>query len=1035
MGSLDFSFIGLLGLLVVGGVLLVGYLRQVRGLRAKNLMLSAIPHPFVVVDEVGRIVFVNASASRLIGKMPEQANGRKLGDVFQEFSEGEDEFLGASARELRQISIHVGGEKKWFAMQVTNFRGVTGNAVQKLITFYDISQYKQLENALETSQALYRNVTEQADEGIAIIQGHVIVYANPRLLAMTGYIPNDILRHPYENFIPLEHIQDLRVGFNRRVQGEAQPFVYESVLTRKDGSSFPVELKIGWMTFEGAEAALVMIQDITARKLAERQLRLQSEALAAAANGIVITDLDGRIQWVNPALERMTGYMLEEVVGKNPRVFRSGKQSKEFYKNLWDTIKSGQIWQGELINRRKDGELYDEQLTIAPVKDEQDQITHFVAVKENVTSRKISEQSVRRSERQFRELVMNTPVPMMIYDNDHQLILINWRFMEAFGYASDMIPTIDHWWALAFPEEGVQKRFKRDWEAQFRLGVQDSSGFIPIEGEVVCKNGSKRFVRFSLVRLEDKYIVSLLDQTKQKNAEVQLRQRARHLMLLNEVTLSALRNNDIGDLCQELADQMGSLFEADGCFISLWDPNKKQAMPIAAYGPMRGTYARLAHPEMNEPTLTEAVLLSGHAIAVDDVRNSPYLSKRIAEKFPTHSILALPLIANNFKLGAALISYEKPHFFTPDELERGEQVAAQVALGIAKAKLFQAEEEKHQLALALVEISTLLGASLHVDTLLTRMLDLIHRVVPYDAGSVLVIEEGRTHVLFKRGYDQFGYAVDAFMGAMEMDIAKTPNLRKLVETQRPLIIPDKRTDPNWVWHSPDEVFLSWAGAPIHYNGEVMAILSLEKTEPDFFHPEHSSRLAAFAGQAAVALEIARLFDEVHQLAIVDALTGAFSRRHILELAVQEIERSRRYAHSLCIFMLDIDHFKQVNDTYGHLVGDLVLQKVIQWSRETVRRTDRIGRYGGEEFIVMLPETEIIHAMQIAERLRERIEQTPLKMKDEEVFVTVSIGVSYLRIRLDESPEDLLKELLEQADQALYVAKASGRNRVVQYARS
>lgn len=1031
MDSQDLFFSSLFGVFVLGSVFLFAYMRQRQGVKAKNTILSALPYPFIVIDQQEQIVLMNQSAEKWLGQTEKPVHGRKLGEVLQGFSGAGANFWRSDSLESHQISLNIAGEKKWYEIQITALQGGKGNASQRLLAFYDISHYKQLENALETSQALYRNVTEQADDGIAIIQEHVIVYANPRLLAMTGYLPNDILYRPYDNFIPSEHIQDVRTGFARRAQGESQPFLYETILKRKDGTSFPVELKIGWMSFEGDEAALVMIQDITARKLAERQLRLQSEALGAAANGFVITDLDGRIQWANPALERMTGYKLEEVIGKTPRVFRSGKQSQEFYKNLWDTIRSGRAWHGELINRRKDGAFYDEQMTIAPVKDENGHITHFVAVKENITSRKISEQAVRRSERQFRELVMNTPVPMMIYGNDHQLILINWRFMEILGYSSDMIPTIDHWWALAFPEESVRERFKQDWAAQFHLGVQDSSGFIPIEGEVVCKNGSRRFVRFSLVKLEDKYIVSLLDQTKQKVAEIQLRQRARHLLMLNEVTLSALKSNNIEDLCQELADQMGVLFEADACYIRLWDENKKHAVPIAAYGPMRETYSLIARPEKDD-TLTETVLLSGHAVAVEDVLNSPYASKRIAEKFPAHSILALPLIANNLKLGVALISFEKAHFFTPDELERGEQVAAQMALGIAKAKFFQAEAEKHQLALALVEISTLLGGSLHVDTLLTRMLDLIQRVVPYDAGSVLVIEEGRTRVLFKRGYDQFGYVVDSFMDAMELDIAQTPNLQKMVETQRPLIIPDKRNDANWVWQSPDEIFLSWAGAPIHYNGEVMAILSLEKIEPDSFHPEHAGRLAAFAGQAAVALEIARLFDEVHQLAIIDSLTGAFSRRHILELAVQEIERTRRYAHSLCVFMLDIDHFKQINDTYGHLFGDVVLQKVIQWTRESLRRTDKIGRYGGEEFFILLPETEISHAMHIAERLRRRIEQIPLEIKNDEVYVTVSIGVSMLQVRIDEPADDLLKELIDHADQALYSAKAAGRNRVSQY---
>jgi diguanylate cyclase (GGDEF)-like protein/PAS domain S-box-containing protein len=1025
----DFILLALIAMLGTGVAVLVVYIMgQLRTWKLKARLFLALPDPWLVVAENGRIVYWNEAADKLGVR-----SAFKL--QFKEgLQAGHGERFGGQAGDAPvQISINVNGQRKWYGVHAVPLQRRRNDTYEWLIVFHDISSYKQLETALETSQALYRNVTEQADDGIAIIKGQEVVYVNPRLLAMTGYLPGDILYRHFDYFIPAEHVHKVVRGFLGRVKGDTQPFLYETVLKCKDGRELPVEAKIGLMSFEGEEAALVMLQDITARKVAEAQLRLQGEALRSAGSGFMITDCEGTIQWVNTAFEHMTGYTLEEVRGQNSRLFRSGKQEQKFYARMWNKIKSGEVWQGELVNRKKDGELYDEQMTIAPVNDDTGQITHFVAIKENITERKQAEEALRRSERQFQELVMNTPVAMMVYRKDDQLMLINWRFSETYGYTPEHIPTIEHWWLLAFPDEMLREQIKRDWNTQFNLGILDSAGFIPMETEVVTKSGAQRFVRFSLVKLEDKYILSLLDQTKQKQAEMQLRQRARHLALLNEITSSALRNNDIATLCQELADQMGVLFEADGCFISLWDGVRQLAVPVAAYGPMRNTYARVAKPEVEEPTLTEAVLKAGHPIAVEDVFNSPYMSKRIAQNFPTRSVLGLPLIANDEKLGAALISFERHHVFTQEEIDRGSQVARQVALGIAKVKLFEAEAENHQLALVLVEVSTLLSSSMNVNTLLPRMLDLIQRVVPYDAGSVLVINEGRTHVLAKRGYERFGEAMDAFMAQMELDVRETPNLRKMAETKQPLIVPDKEKEPNWIRQLPDTLFRSWAGSPIHYNGEVLALISIEKQEPDSFRPEHVGRLEAFAGQAAVVLENARLFDEVHQLAIIDTLTGAFTRRHILELAVQEIERVRRYDHGLCIFMLDIDHFKVVNDTYGHLFGDTVLQKVIQWSWEILRRTDKIGRYGGEEFLIMLPETQLANGLLIAERIRGQIEKMALLYKEKPVRVTVSIGVSCFLGLSDEEGEDILKTLIEEADQALYAAKTGGRNRILPYA--
>ena len=144
---------------------------------------------------------------------------------------------------------------------------------------------------------------------------------------------------------------------------------------------------------------LWMAHDITNRKEAEQQALLQSTALNSAANAIIITDREGRVEWVNPAFSVLTGYSFEEALHKNPReLVRSGKHDEQFYKTLWDTILAGQVWHGEVINRRKDGSLYDEEEIITPVKNTAGEITHFIGVKQDITERKKIEKSlIKRS--------------------------------------------------------------------------------------------------------------------------------------------------------------------------------------------------------------------------------------------------------------------------------------------------------------------------------------------------------------------------------------------------------------------------------------------------------------------------------------------------------------------------------------------------------------------------------------------------------------------------------------------------------------
>lgn len=162
-----------------------------------------------------------------------------------------------------------------------------------------------------------------------------------------------------------------------------------------------------------------------------------------------------------------------------------------------------------------------------------------------------------------------------------------------------------------------------------------------------------------------------------------------------------------------------------------------------------------------------------------------------------------------------------------------------------------------------------------------------------------------------------------------------------------------------------------------------------------------------------------LLNEVKQLAITDVLTSLYNRRHTMERLEDEIEKSKRYENPLSVMMIDVDHFKRINDEFGHLSGDVVLKKIAESIIKTLRDFDIVGRFGGEEFLVVLPNTSIDDAFSAAERIRKNVESLKLSKKD--ITVSVSIGVC-------QWSGDELKNLLSEADRLLYSAKANGRNR-------
>jgi diguanylate cyclase (GGDEF)-like protein len=181
-------------------------------------------------------------------------------------------------------------------------------------------------------------------------------------------------------------------------------------------------------------------------------------------------------------------------------------------------------------------------------------------------------------------------------------------------------------------------------------------------------------------------------------------------------------------------------------------------------------------------------------------------------------------------------------------------------------------------------------------------------------------------------------------------------------------------------------------------------------------------LTIFAKQIGTSLERSRLFQEVQSLALTDHLTGLRNRRSLFELGTIEFSRSLRMQRDFCCMMLDLDHFKQINDTYGHPVGDQVVQEFAKRCQCSLRDVDLIGRYGGEEILIFLPETDLQTAMEVAERLRASVAERPINISGQKINITVSIGVS----GQDENTLEL-ETLIARADQAMYMAKHKGRN--------
>jgi len=318
----------------------------------------------------------------------------------------------------------------------------------------------------------------------------------------------------------------------------------------------------------------------------------------------------------------------------------------------------------------------------------------------------------------------------------------------------------------------------------------------------------------------------------------------------------------------------------------------------------------------------------------------------------------------------------------------------------------------------------------------------IYRVLTHRVASALRVS--RCSMILAKPGDKVGTVVVAAenpsLSNLEVQLSRYPEIQRALAISRPVLVADVASDPlyarvreQWELGGFEITTRSVIAVPFGMSGGRTGVFFLRTvgdqpplTIEDSVLAEKVVRTAVSVIEKAYALQTAQSDKERYEfLARTDPLTGCANRRTLLEKLHSEIERARRYGLALSVLMIDLDHFKRVNDTRGHLTGDDALRQVAQLLRSVMRSVDVVARYGGEEFLVVLPETAAAGAMSFAERVRERVADHDFAAGGDPLSVTVSVGVA----TVDPGTETDADDLLARADAALYRAKRDGRNLV------
>ncbi len=405
-------------------------------------------------------------------------------------------------------------------------------------------------------------------------------------------------------------------------------------------------------------------------------------------------------------------------------------------------------------------------------------------------------------------------------------------------------------------------------------------------------------------------------------------------------------------------------------------------------------------------------------VVPDTRRSSNWLT--IPDTAWVRSFAGIPIARRGKIIGFLNLNSAKPDFYQPDFIDRLQPFADQAALAIDNARVYEGERKRVS-SLSLLHTTSLdISKSRSRPDLLQAGVIQAVRLLNGRSGALYLCDPQKGQLVCKASHNSSHATVGDILHYGEGAAGR------VAETGQPLIV-DNYT--GWehaiVPFSEEEEPFNLLSVPVILQGELLGVVQVTRnTQNSLFSNHDAELLGLFANQVAIALENIRLYEEIQQIAIRDALTGLYNRRGLFEVAEREIDRALRYQRPLSLCLLDIDHFKQVNDTYGHLVGDEVLVRLAQILNHKIRTIDVAGRYGGEEFILLAVENDIESAGKLAERLCKFISGRPMSSSVEGVSITVSIGV----VQMSESICDLTS-LIQAADQALYLAKNSGRNQV------
>lgn len=505
-----------------------------------------------------------------------------------------------------------------------------------------------------------------------------------------------------------------------------------------------------------------------------------------------------------------------------------------------------------------------------------------------------------------------------------------------------------------------------------------------------------------------------------------IRRQLSEINALYSVTRSVAGTLDGDDVARTIVMRAMELDDASACSLMLFN-DVGEGVVVASKG-FTAAEAKEAHGSIlqRDHPIVARVLSDRKGVYAPNVEQDEELNA-ILQRPSTKSFYSVPLYNENRLIGTLNLSFDRLFAMPVNRWNLLSAMTQQAAFAIERARLLTDAQRAAREMTGLYHIGLATTSSLDIDEVLHLIYEQVNRVVHPDTFYIalydedafelkydIFIEQNQTLPPFKQRLDNSGISgwvvrnrKPIFIRHWEMEIEQLPFEANIVGFATQSLIT----------------------APLFAKNKIVGVMSVQALQPNAFDQNHLRLITSIAGQAALALENARLHATVNEQAQRDALTGVYHHGSFISKLQSSLKQAHAERHTVALVMLDIDKFKQYNDTYGHLVGDDVLRSAVVAIHNHLKSTDVVGRWGGEEFGIVLPGVSRVQAKQIAERIRLTLARNPVRDLHGRAIPapTVSQGIAMY-------PEDAnnIEDLIDKADSALFHAKDLGRNQISEW---